>query len=67
MIKNRQELSILIKDVMQRDGVTMLDAIVHICDKYSVEEEVVAAYIRQSHKLKEELRTEAIKLKMVNQ
>lgn len=52
---------------MEQHGVNMLEAILHICEKYKVEEEVIATYIRQSHKLKDELRTEVTKLKLLKQ
>lgn len=65
LFTNRQELSELITATMNQHGITMLEAMVHICEKYGVEEEVIATYIRQSHKLKELLREEAIQLKML--
>lgn len=65
LFTNRQELSELITSTMNEHGISMLDAMVHICEHYNVEEEVVAAYVRQSHKLKEQLRDEATQLKML--
>jgi len=67
VFQDRQELAELIKSVMAEHNISMLDAILHICDRYKVEEELVASMIRQSHKLKEQLKEEAIKLKLVKQ
>lgn len=65
MFENRQELSSLIVETMKQYNISILDAIIHICEEYKIDEETIAVMIRQSHKIKEELRTEAIALKMV--
>ena len=67
MFENRQELSSLIKEVMESNEISILDAIIHICEKYNIDEESFASMVRQSHKLKEELRKEAVSLRMVTE
>lgn len=52
---------------MEEKQITMLEAITDICDRYSVDEETIAVYIRQSHKLKEQLKQEALQLKMLKE
>ena len=66
MLNNRQELSVEIEQVMIQYKVTMMEAIVHICEQNNVEIETVAALVKQSPKLKEVLRKEAADLKMLN-
>ncbi len=65
MFDNRQELTDFIRQTMSAKNIGMLEAILHICDRYNIEEEVIAVQIRKSHKLKDELREEATALKLV--
>ena len=67
MFQNRQELAAMIRSVMEEYSVSILDAIIHICEKYNIEEETIATMIRQSHKLKDELREEATALRMLRE
>ena len=67
MFQNRQELAAMIRSVMEEFGVSIMDAIIHICEKYNIEEETIAVMIRQSHKLKDELREEATALRMLRE
>lgn len=65
LFNNSQELVEIINKIRTEQNLTVMDSIIYICEKYGIEEEAVAVYIRQSHKIKEELRQEAIQLKMV--
>lgn len=44
---------------------SLLEAIVHVAEKYSIDETTMARYIRLSPDLKEELRVEAESLRMI--
>lgn len=65
LFNNSQELVELIQQIRTERGLTIMDSIIYICEKYNIEEEAIATYIRQSHRIKEELRLEAVGLKMV--
>lgn len=65
LFSNSQELVELINRIREEQSLTIMDSIIYICEKYNIEEEAIATYIRQSHRIKEELRKEAIGLKMV--
>ena len=65
MFENRQQLAELLTQLMSEHNLTMLEALVHISEHYKIEEEQLAIFIRQSHKLKEQLKQEAIGLKML--
>ena len=65
MFNDRQELTDFIRKTMADLNIGILEAILHICHTYNIEEEVIAVQIRKSHKLKEELREEAAQLKLV--
>lgn len=67
MFNNRQQLAEMIHTLMEQHQISMIDAIVHISEKYNVEIDVIAAQIRQSHKLKDLLRQEAIAIKMIRE
>lgn len=66
MLKDRKDLSIEIESVMNQYNVTMMEAIIHICEIKNIEVEAVATLIKQSPKLKDILRKEATHLKMLN-
>lgn len=65
VFENRQDVVSYIKHVREKYKISLFDAITHICEKFNIEPEVMAGWIRQSHKLREELRSEAQKLRMV--
>lgn len=65
LFNNSQELIELIHQVRNDRNLTIMESIIYICEKYNIEEETIASYIRQSHRIKEELRLEAVNLKMV--
>lgn len=67
MFSNRQQLAEMIEKVMTERNLSLMDSIVHISEKYQIEIETIALQIRQSHKLKDMLRQEAIQLKMVRE
>lgn len=65
MFENRQELVEEILRIKAKHNTTIMESIVHICEANSIEIESVAVQIKQSHKIKEELKREAIQLKML--
>lgn len=66
MFENRQDVVTYLRQVQEDHSISLFDAIIHVCEKFGIEEEVMAAWIRQSHKLREELREEVVKLRMVD-
>ena len=65
MFENRQELVKTILKEMEDNQITVIDAIIHISEKHSIDIETMALYIKQAHKIKEQIKVEATQLKML--
>ena len=50
---------------MEDNQITVIDAIIHISEKHSIDIETMALYIKQAHKIKEQIKVEATQLKML--
>jgi hypothetical protein len=65
MFENRQDVVSYIKQTRESFNISLLEAITHVCEKFNIEPEVMASWIRQSHKLRDELREEVGKLRLL--
>lgn len=67
MLHNRQQLMELVETTIRDKKLSVFDALIDIQQRYQLEEEVIAAFVRQSHKLKEALKAEVVALKLVSE
>jgi len=65
MNKDRSEILKEVLDLEQSCG-SIIDAIVTVCEKYDIEIETLARYIKYSKEIKERVGKEGVALKMLN-
>lgn len=64
MNKNKSEILQEVLDIEASCG-SIIDAIVQVCEKYQIEIETMAHYIKYSKDIKERVRLEGVNLKML--
>lgn len=64
MNKNKNEILQEVLDIEANCG-SIIDAVVQVCDKYKIEVETIAHYIKYSKDIKERVRQEGVDLKLL--
>ena len=64
MNKNKNEILQEVLDI-EADCGSIIDAIVQVCDKYTIEVETIAHYIKYNKDIKERVRLEGVDLRLL--
>lgn len=67
MFDNKKEITDYIVELMENEKISMIDASIHVSDKFNIDPEVVGSYIKRSPRLKELILKEALDLRLVKE